>query len=298
MAAILLTGGTSGLGLAAVRALAAGGADVLATGRDPGAAPAVPAVRWAALDLADRASVAALVETAAGAGPLRAVVCNAGVQFTAPRRTAGGWEATFATNHLGHVDLLCGLLTAGALTRGARIVVVASGTHDPAVRTGMPAPRLTSAAAAALDAAEESGARAARRRYTTSKLANVMTALHLARVLAPRSIAVTAFDPGLMTATGLSRDWPRPAQALGRAAARALAVLPGVSTPQRSAVTLAALAAGPAWEGATGAYVAVDRERPPSGQARDATGQARLWAQSLDLLGIAPDPAAAPPPAL
>lgn len=287
--AILITGGTSGLGLETARQLVvAGRGGVVATGRRVNDAPALDGVRWAALDLADRAGVRAF---AAGAGPLRAVVANAGSQFTDVVRTDDGWEATFAVNHLGHVELLCGLLSTGSLLAGSRIVVVSSGTHDPDVRTGMPDPRLTTVEAAAGDV-EEPGSAAARRRYTTSKLANAMTALLLARRLAPRGITVTAFDPGLMTATGLSREWPRPAQLVGRAAGRALAVLPGVSTPERSARTLAALVAGPEYEGVTGRYLSIDRERPASVQARDEVAQERLWAQSLALLGIAEDPAA------
>jgi NAD(P)-dependent dehydrogenase (short-subunit alcohol dehydrogenase family) len=287
---VLLTGGTSGLGLQAARTLAARpGVAVVATGRTVADAPPVPGVRWTALDLADRASVA---RAAAESGPLAALVCNAGSQFADVRRTAAGWEATFAVNHLGHVDLICGLLAAGRLAAGARIVVVSSGTHDPDVRTGMPAPRLTTASAAVADVSE-SGATAARRRYTTSKLANAMTALLLARRLAGRGIAVTVFDPGLMPGTGLVRDAPRPVQLLWRTAAHALRVLPGVTTPAASGAVLAELADGPAWAASSGVYVSLDRERPASVQARDEAAQERLWAESLELLGITPDPAAA-----
>jgi NAD(P)-dependent dehydrogenase (short-subunit alcohol dehydrogenase family) len=287
---ILLTGGTSGLGLRAVQALAARpGAAVVATGRTVADAPPVRGVRWTALDLADRPSIRRLVATVDA--PLQALVCNAGSQFTGPRQTADGWEATFAVNHLGHVELICGLLAAGRLAAGSRIVVVASGTHDPAIRTGMPDPRLTTAAAAAADL--EPGVTAARRRYTTSKLANVMTALLLARRLAARGITVSAFDPGLMPGTGLARDASRVAQLLFRTAGQALRVLPGVTTAAASGAVLAELADGPGWADRSGVYVSLDRERPASVQARDEAAQEQLWAGSLELLGIARDPAAA-----
>ncbi|WP_354700278.1 FabG-like 3-oxoacyl-(acyl-carrier-protein) reductase [Paraconexibacter sp. AEG42_29] len=304
--AVLITGGTSGLGLAAARELAArGGVAVTATGRTVTSAPPLPGVAWAALDLADRDSVARIV---AGSEPLHALVANAGSQFTGVQRTAAGWEATFAINHLGHVDLICGLLAAGRLAPGARIVIVGSGTHDPAVRTGMPAPRLTTVRAAVDDIGPDAdgdgdaergrgGARAARRRYTTSKLANVMTGLHLARCLAGRGVTVTAFDPGLMPGTGLVRDAPRAVQLLWRTAAQGLRVLPGVTTAAVSGRVLADLAVGDAWAGRTGIYVSLDRVRDASVQARDVAGQERLWAESLALLGIAPDPAAATPAA-
>ncbi len=286
---VLVTGGTSGLGLHTVTRLAARpGVDVVATGRDVGAAPALTGVRWAPLDLGDRGCVAALADDVP---PLRALLANAGSQFTGVRRVASGWEATFAVNHLGHVDLICGLLARGKLARGARIVLVSSGTHDPAVRTGMPDPQLTTAQAA-VDDTRDPGATAARRRYTTSKLANVMTAFALARRLEGRGVTVTAFDPGLMPGTGLVRDAPAPVRLAWRTAAHALRVLPGVSSAAASARTLADLADGPAWDGVTGRYIAIDRERPASVQARDVAGQDRLWAQSLALLGVAADPTA------
>ncbi len=289
--AVLLTGGTSGLGERTVTRLAADGVAVLATGRDVGAAPAIPGVTWAPLDLADRASVAGLA--AGGGPPLRALVANAGSQFAGVRTTAGGWEATFAVNHLGHVDLICALLAAGRLAAGSRIVLVASGTHDPAVRTGMPDPRLTTVAAAVADV-HEPGATAGRRRYATSKLANVMTAFVLARRLRPHGIAVTAYDPGLMPGTGLARDGHAAVQALWRTAAHALRVLPGVTSPAASAATLADLATGPRWADRTGVYVSLDRERAASVQARDEAAQDRLWTESLELLGITEDPTLAP----
>jgi NAD(P)-dependent dehydrogenase (short-subunit alcohol dehydrogenase family) len=291
---VLLTGGTSGLGLQTVGRLAGAGVPVLATGRDVAGAPEITGVQWTPLDLADRGSVASL---ARAVPPLRALVANAGSQFADVRTTPGGWDATFAVNHLGHVDLICALLATGHLQRGSRIVLVASGTHDPAVRTGMPDPRLTSAEAAALDVYER-GTFAARRRYTTSKLANVMTAFVLARRLQGHGITVTAFDPGLMPGTGLARDGHPALRALWRTGAHALRVLPGVTSPAASARTLAALATGEAWEGRTGIYVSLDRERAASVQARDVAAQDRLWTESLALLGVDRDPTAVVPAAV
>ena len=77
--------------------------------------------------------------------PVHAIVCNAGVQVVSgTEATEDGVEMTFGVNHLGHFALVQGLLD--HLARPARIVVVSSGTHDPAKHTGMPDPRYTSAA--------------------------------------------------------------------------------------------------------------------------------------------------------
>jgi NAD(P)-dependent dehydrogenase (short-subunit alcohol dehydrogenase family) len=120
-----------------------------------------------------------------------------------------------------------------------------------------------------------------------------MTPFVLARRLAPHGVTVNAYDPGLMPGTGLVRDAPPAARAVWRTAALALRLLPGVTSPGTSARTLAALAAGPEWEGRTGAYVSLTRERMASAQARDEAGQDRLWDESLALLQIDPDPTAA-----
>ncbi len=67
------------------------------------------------------------------------LVCNAGVQSAGTTKyTKDGFEETFGVNHLGHF-LLINLLLARLSDEG-RVILVASGTHDPAVRTGMPAP--------------------------------------------------------------------------------------------------------------------------------------------------------------
>src|SRR6478736_270684 len=138
----------------------------------------------------------------------RAVVCNAGVQVVSgERRSADGFELTFAVNHLGHFALVCGLLE--QLAHPARIVVVSSDTHDPARRTAMPTPRYTSADELAMASSEpgEPPQTAGRRRYTTSKLCNLLFAYELDRRL-DHGVTVNAFDPGLMPGSGLARDYP------------------------------------------------------------------------------------------
>lgn len=72
-----------------------------------------------------------------------------------------------------------------------------------------------------------------RRRYTTSKLRDVLMAYELARrlanepVAAPGAITVNAFDPGLMPGTGLARDYGRLAMLTWRYLLPALTVVPG-----------------------------------------------------------------------
>ena len=136
----LVTGTTSGLGLETAKALAAHGAHVVMTARDPQRGEqavrrvrdAVPgasgSVELAMLDLADLSSVRALAAAQAGE-PLDLLVNNAGVMAVPLRRTADGFELQIGTNHLGHFALTGLLLPALLARRGARVVTVSSIVH-------------------------------------------------------------------------------------------------------------------------------------------------------------------------
>ncbi|HZC45580.1 MAG TPA: SDR family NAD(P)-dependent oxidoreductase, partial [Candidatus Acidoferrum sp.] len=98
------------------------------------------------LDLASLESVRSFAHNFATGSrpPLRAIVCNAATQIVTGRTfTSDGFETTFAVNHLGH--FLLAQLMLPQIAPPARIVVVSSGTHDPAQTTGMPAPVYKSA---------------------------------------------------------------------------------------------------------------------------------------------------------
>ena len=144
---------------------------------------------------------------------LGALVCNAGVQVvTGTTTTTDGFEMTFGVNHLGHF-LLANLLLPRCVPCG-RIIVVSSDTHDPAARTGMPAPAYPSAEQLARAAPVPAGVKVGaigRQRYTTSKRCNVLCAYEFARRLHARQSAITvnAFNPGLMLDTGLVCDYSK-----------------------------------------------------------------------------------------
>lgn len=128
----IVTGGYSGLGLETTRALAGAGAHVVVTARRVDAARAAVAdiagVQVQALDLADLASVHSFAQSFV-ASDRRAdiVICNAGIMACPETRVGPGWEAQFATNHLGHHALVNQLWP--AMRRGTRVVVVSSGAH-------------------------------------------------------------------------------------------------------------------------------------------------------------------------
>lgn len=298
--AVLITGGTGSLGSATVRALARryDGWHAVVTGRDlartASRAGALAArsglpVTPLELDLESLDAVRAFVRDWPGRGlpPLHALVCNAGTMVvTGTHRTADGYEVTFAVNHLAHV-MLAELLRPH-LAEPARIVFVSSDTHDPARPHGFPAPRLASthdlarAADATGDPREEG-----RRRYTTSKLCNVLAAYELARRLDGTGTTVNAFDPGLMPGTGLARDHHPLFRFAWRYLMPALAVLPrNFHTVRGSAAALAHVVADPSLDGVSGRYFRGRRPVRSSAESYDRDKAAELWRGSAELAGL------------
>lgn len=210
--------------------------------------------------------------------PVHALVCNAGLQMVSgARTTADGYEMTFGVNHLGHFALVSQLLD--RLTAPARIVVVSSGTHDPDKFTGMPAPRYTSAEELVYPPDGGLTGDEGRRRYTASKLCNMLFTYELDRRLGHGGdgVTVNAFDPGLMPGSGLARNYS-PAQRLAwRLLMPALRVLPGVNSMRRSGADLARLVADPTLDGVTGAYFTGARRTRSSKDSYDEGKAADLW---------------------
>jgi light-dependent protochlorophyllide reductase len=290
----IITGASSGLGLECAHALLRSDPSwhvVLAvrdTGRGAEAVGQLAEPQRCTvmrLDLASLASVRAFTETFRGSGlpPLRAIVCNAGVQVVSGTElTEDGVEMTFGVNHLGHFALVQGLLV--ELAHPARILVVSSGTHDPSKHTGMPDPRYTSAADLAHPRAEQSAD--GRRRYTTSKLCNVLFAYELNRRLGD-GVTVNAFDPGLMPGSGLARDYPPLQRLVWRYLLPALRVLPGVRSTRTSGRYLATLVNDARFDGVSGEYFDGLRPIRSSADSYDRDKALDLWETSERLLAHA-----------
>ena len=181
---VVVTGATSGLGLATARALAQAGARVVLAVRAPdrgarAAAGLSGEVEVRRLDLADLASVRAFA--AEWTGPLDVLVNNAGIMMVPEGRTADGFELQLGTNHLGHFALTNLLLPHVT----DRVVTVSSTAH----RMG------------AIDLADlnwETRRYSAERAYGQSKLANLLFTLELQRRLtaAGSPVRAMAAHPG------------------------------------------------------------------------------------------------------
>ena len=127
----VVTGATSGLGLATAAALVDAGATVVLAVRDLDRGHAVeaalaPTARVRRVDLADLDSVRQFASQLLSEGePIDILVNNAGVMGVPERRTTDGFELQLGTNHLGPfalTNLLLPLLT-------ERVVTVSSAAH-------------------------------------------------------------------------------------------------------------------------------------------------------------------------
>lgn len=133
--AAIVTGGYSGLGLETVRALAGAGVSVTVPSRRADHARGVLAaadlggVDVVDMDLGDQGSVKRFAAGYLDSGRrLDILINNAAIMACPETRVGPGWEAQFATNHLGHFTLtneLWPLLSDG----GARVVSLSSTGH-------------------------------------------------------------------------------------------------------------------------------------------------------------------------
>ena len=306
---VVVTGGNSGIGLECARALAHAGCNVVIAARNRDASVAAVAAieresgRGTAaelpLDLGSLASVRAFAKDldARGIRPA-AIVCNAGVQFfSGPKRSSEGHELTFAVNHLGHF-LLVNLLIRHLLdATAARVVVVASGVHDPALTTGMPKPRLSDLETLAAIGGDDPKKFDGRLAYVNSKLCNLWFTYELDRRLRARStasVSANGFDPGLVPGSGLGRDYPPALRFVWVRVLPALArvlspVLPTINPAPKAGAALARLVTDPALADVSGKYFPSHSRwnaASSSPLSYDTTRAAELWAFSERLVGL------------
>jgi NAD(P)-dependent dehydrogenase (short-subunit alcohol dehydrogenase family) len=291
----VVTGGYSGLGLEATRALSAAGAHVVVPARRPDAAKEAldglaendrGSVETDALDLGDQGSVAAFADRfLATDRAVDMMIDNAGIMATPETRVGPGWEAQFATNHLGHFALVNRLWPAIVRGRDARVVSVSSrGHHRSGVRFDD------------LDWRAEPYDKW--RAYGQSKTANVLFALQLDRLGADQGVRAFSLHPGGIM-TPLQRHLPREEMVAlgwldedGNPTPEAAA---GFKTPAAGAATEVWAATSPQLAGRGGLYLEdcevaeVAHQAGAHGvrdYALDPDAAARLWAVSAERTGV------------
>ncbi|MEX0445837.1 SDR family NAD(P)-dependent oxidoreductase [Xenorhabdus sp. SGI246] len=133
-----ITGGHSGIGFEATKALSAAGVHVVVGARDVELAARSLSelinITILPLDLSDISSVKKLASiVTANRYQFDYVLCNAGIMACPKRRVGSGWESQFATNHVGHYVLVN--LIWHNIRSGGRVVCVSSaGHHNSPIR--------------------------------------------------------------------------------------------------------------------------------------------------------------------
>ena len=273
---VLVTGGTSGIGKATAVAMAAMGADVVVTGRDPErGGRAVEEIRAESTggsvelilaDLAVQSEVRRLAEDFRERHDrLDVLVNNAGLVQSTRTETPDGIETTLAVNHLAPFLLTNLLLDLLKKSAPSRVVTVSS----EAQRWG------------SMDFDDLQS----RRRYSgfpvygMTKLANIMFTYELAERLEGSGVTATCVHPGAVN-TRFGTNNGGPATLLFRA------FKPFMRTPEQGADTVIWLASSPDVEDVTGRYYSDRKPLEPKKIAGDPDARRRLWEESERLTGL------------
>ncbi|MFC5639094.1 SDR family NAD(P)-dependent oxidoreductase [Streptomyces bullii] len=284
----VVTGGYAGLGLETTRALAGAGARVVVPARRPEAARkavgGVDGVEVDELNLADLDSVRAFADRFLASGrDIDIVVNNAGIMACPETRIGpAGWEAQFATNHLGHFALV-NRLWAPIARGGARVVSLTSQAHHlSGIRWD--------------DIHFQRGPYDKWAAYGQAKTANVLFAVHLDALGRESGVRAFAVHPGEIL-TDLSRHTPRGEMvALGWIDENGN-VSDRFKTPEQGAATQVWAATSGQLDGMGGVYCAdcdiAEPALPGDGSwagvrdyAIDSAQAARLWTVSAELTGV------------
>ncbi|MFI1988062.1 SDR family NAD(P)-dependent oxidoreductase [Actinoplanes sp. NPDC020271] len=264
---IVVTGGSSGIGLAAGEQLAARGDEVVLVGRDPDRlAAAVERVRAAGngraplhfrADFENLDDVRTLAANLLDELPeIHVLANNAGGIIARPRETVDGYEATVQGNHLGPF-LLTNLLR--ERLAGGRVVNTSSRAH----MQGRPGTNFT----------DEYKSYNQWRSYGASKTANILFAAEAARRW-PDVVSVS-FHPGVVRTNFGS----------GRLTRFFYKHAPGLVTPEAAGELLTWLCT--TGELQNGAYYVGREVARPAAHARDPELAAALWEASLTATGLA-----------
>ena len=233
------------------------------------------------LDLGDLDSVAVFAERFLASGRhIDLLVANAGIMACPETRVGPGWEAQFATNHLGHFALVNRLWPAVASV-GARVVSVSSLGHR---RSRM-----------RWDDVQFEHGYDKWTAYGQAKTANVLFAVHLDSLGEAAGVHAFSLHPGGIithcSATWAPRRWS-PSGGSTRTATRSARG----SSPEQGAATTVWAATSPQLAGIGGVYcedcdVAEPTDDPNilrgvRSWAIDRDEAARLWALSSTLTGV------------
>ncbi|NQT74786.1 MAG: SDR family oxidoreductase [Chloroflexi bacterium] len=273
----MVTGATSGIGLATAKELAGQGATVILTARNPEKGESTvdriqretgnSSVEFMLADLSIQAQIRDLArEFQNRYSRLDVLVNNAGAIFLKRQLSAEGVEFTFATNYINYFLLTNLLLDTLKASAPSRIVNVSSDMQKNAKIDfdDLQAERKYSSFGA----------------YGQSKLAIILFTYELARRLEGTQVTVNAVHPGFAASNiGKNNGW------LGKIVVPMLK--PFAMSPAKAAETSIYLASSPEVEGTTGKYFMKKSKSVPSSPITyDEAAAQRLWEISTQMTGI------------
>lgn len=276
MSRVLITGATAGIGRETARALVAKDHEVVIACRNLAKGENVAAairdefprakLELVELDLASFASVRRCAEDVKARFPvIDVLINNAGGVNVERKLSVDGHELTFATNHLGPFLFTNLLLDRLREAPAGRVVTVASNSHYSGKID--------------FQDLQHEKRYGVYKVYCDTKLANVLFALKLARLLVGSRVTSNALHPG----TVASDIWPSD-NALLRAATPLLKRF--MLDERAGAEPSVMLATDPRLNGVNGRYFSRLAERAPSRKARDIDLQDALWQVSLRMTGL------------
>ncbi|MFF2447820.1 SDR family oxidoreductase [Neobacillus sp. NPDC058068] len=275
---VIITGATSGIGLAAVKEIAARRANIGIVARNEAKANEIAkqikessgGSRKVDVFLADMGSQQSIRRVAAEilerCSRIDVLVNNAGALFENHQLTDDGLEMTWAVNHVGPFLLTMLLLNRLKESAPARIITTASHGHKMAKKgidfNDMGAEQLYRPLKKLMGGPTL--------RYGQSKLANILFTAELGKRLEGTGVTSYCFDPGLV-ATNFNQNNSRLAKAT-------MAVMKLFSrSPEKGAETLIWLAETDEISNQTGQYYADKKVEFPSEPARDLKAANLLW---------------------
>ena len=276
---VIVTGGTSGIGLETARQLAARGAEVVITSRSKAKADeaaqelsqgASSRVFGLELDLSNLNSIRSFVsELSKQTERVDALINNAGTIAGKRIQTADGLEYTFVSNYLGPFLLTNLLLPKLEVASGSRIINLSSELYRGA-KKGLDFSDL-----------QLSKGFSPSKAYANSKLAMMLFTFELRRRFLDRGIQVFAIHPGVVKTNFGS----------GENSSKSMALMmklmgPFLKSAEQGSETSVLLATSQEVDFGENWYWSEGSPKTPSAIAQDGSAAAKLWSESERLLGL------------